>query len=236
MFFFKKKRSSLLDAGLLEGATDNHSHILYGVDDGVGTVEESLAILEYMEQQGFRKVWLTPHTMEDVPNTTEGLKARFAELQAVYKGGLELELASEYMLDSPFVERLRAGDLLLHGDDLVLVETSTWSAPFEFWDILQEMMAAGYRPLVAHPERYRYMTMKDYERLHTMGCRLQLNIPSVVGFYGERVKLRAEALLDKGWYSMAGTDTHRFRIQKHWFSNPVLSDKVLGQLRPLFEV
>lgn len=230
---FRKKRSSLIEGGILDGAVDNHSHILYGVDDGVRTLEESLTILQYMEEQGFRKVWLTPHTMEDVPNTTEGLKARFEELKVAYKGGLELDLASEYMMDPPFVERMRRGDLLFHDEDMVLVETSTWSAPYEFWDILEEMMSSGYRPVVAHPERYRYMEMKDYERLHKMGCRLQLNIPSIVGFYGSREKAKAEALLGKGWYDMAGTDTHRFRIQKHWLNEPVITDKVMAQLTAL---
>ena len=234
--FFKKKLYSLIDGGVFDGAVDNHSHILYGLDDGVRNVEKSLAILEYMESLGYSKVWFTPHTMEDVPNTTEGLKKRFEEFKAVYKGGLELRLASEYMLDSPFVDRLRRRDLLLHDDDLVLVETSTWSAPFEFWDILQEMMMMGYRPLIAHPERYHYMGMNDYERLHTMGCLLQLNVPSVLGFYGRTEKLKAEALLDKGWYFMAGTDTHRFHVQQHWFNDKVLTLKVLKQMDELMKV
>ena len=62
----------MLEAGLLKGAVDHHSHILYGVDDGVSTEEESLSILSYLEQAGLKTLWLTPHTMEDVPNTTEG--------------------------------------------------------------------------------------------------------------------------------------------------------------------
>ena len=118
---FGSKRRSLLEGGLLHEATDNHSHILYGVDDGVKTVEESLKILRFYEEAGLKALWLTPHIMEDVPNTTEGLQGRFAELQAAYGGPIRLKLAAEYMIDTLFVERLRAKDLLLHGGDLVLM-------------------------------------------------------------------------------------------------------------------
>ena len=61
---------SVSSKGILQGMTDCHSHLLPGVDDGVRTAEESLRILEEMERQGIRKLWLTPHIMEDIPNTT----------------------------------------------------------------------------------------------------------------------------------------------------------------------
>ena len=75
------RKTSLVGSSLLEGAVDNHSHLLFGVDDGVKTLEEALYILGWMEKRGIRELWLTPHVMEDVPNTTQGLQARFAELQ-----------------------------------------------------------------------------------------------------------------------------------------------------------
>ena len=76
MFGFFNSRKSLAESGLLKGSTDNHSHILYGVDDGVKTLEESLQILSFMETSGVKHIWLTPHVMEDVPNTTEFLRTR----------------------------------------------------------------------------------------------------------------------------------------------------------------
>ena len=81
--------------------TDCHSHLLPGVDDGVRTAEESFRILEEMERQGIRKLWLTPHIMEDIPNTTDTLKTRFRTLCESYRGNIRLELAAEYMLDNP---------------------------------------------------------------------------------------------------------------------------------------
>ena len=210
MFELFQRRQSILDAGLLKGAVDNHSHILYGLDDGVKTQKDSLAILRFLEEQGVTEVWFTPHVMEDVPNTTEGIRQRFEELKAVYEGGLRLNLAAEYMIDTVFGERLAQKDLLTHGEDVVLVETSAVAPPINLWDVLDRMIKSGYRPLIAHPERYRYMDMDDYSRLREMGCLFQMNFPSIIGFYGPDARQRAQDLLDRGWYAMVGSDCHRY--------------------------
>ncbi|MCQ2146253.1 MAG: capsular biosynthesis protein [Bacteroidales bacterium] len=233
MFDFLKSKKSFLSEGLLKGAVDNHSHILFGVDDGVRKLSESLSVLSLMEQQGVKKLWLTPHTMEDVPNTTEGLKARFEELKAAYSGPIELNLASEYMIDTLFEERLAAKDLLYHGEDKVLVETSTWNPPINLWEVLERMMKMGIRPIVAHPERYRYMTKDDYKRLHDMGAILQLNIPSIVGYYSEGTQKRAIDLLEKGWYSMIGSDCHKEIVLEKHLQMKTLSKSVVEMLGPL---
>ena len=227
------RRRSLLESGLLKGAVDQHSHILYGLDDGVKTQEDSLAILRFLEEQGVSEVWFTPHVMEDVPNTTEGIRARFAELKGVYHGGLRFHLAAEYMIDTLFEERLAARDLLTHGNDTVLVETSAVAPPINLWEVLETMRKAGYRPLIAHPERYRYMDKADYKRLHDMGCFLQMNLPSIVGFYGESARDRALDLLDKGWYSMVGSDCHRYRAIQAQYAARELKKDTLRKLAPL---
>ena len=141
-----KFKHSLISAEALKGKTDRHSHILFGVDDGLRTLEESLDVLKFMEAQGITDVWCTPHVMEDTPNTTEDLKIRFNELQQAYKGTIRLHLAAEYMLDTLFEERFRNGDLLTMEDNTVLVETSTWNPPPVLYDTLRELQKAGYRP------------------------------------------------------------------------------------------
>ena len=84
------KSQPITESGILREMTDHHSHVLPGVDDGVKTMDESLTILYLMESQGIHKVWLTPHVMEDMPNTTLLLKEKFEELQAAYRGTIEL--------------------------------------------------------------------------------------------------------------------------------------------------
>lgn len=236
MFGLFNPKRSILQSGLLKGAVDNHSHILYGLDDGVKTQEDSLAILHFLEEQGVSEVWLTPHIMEDVPNTTEGIRARFAELQAVYDGHIRLNLAAEYMIDTLFEERLAQDDLLMHGEVSVLVETSSVAPPIDLWEVLESMLKRGYRPLVAHPERYHYMDKYDYRRLHEMGCILQMNLPSILGFYGGSAQGRALDLLDKGWYSMVGSDCHRFRALQKQYGTRILKKDTLEKLQMLMSV
>ena len=235
MFGLFNRSQSILDSGLLKGAVDNHSHILYGLDDGVKKQEDSLAILRWLEEQGVSEVWFTPHVMEDVPNTTEGIRARFEELKAVYDGGLQLHLAAEYMIDTLFEERLEKRDLLEHGEEVVLVETSAIAPPINLWNVLEQMLKAGYRPLIAHPERYRYMEPSDYKELHNMGCYLQMNLPSIVGFYGESARQRAQYLLDKGWYRMVGSDCHRFKAIQAQYTAKELKKDTIAKLSALMD-
>lgn len=235
MFGLFNRRTSVLDSGLLKGAVDQHSHILYGLDDGVKTQEDSLAILQWLEEQGVSEVWFTPHVMEDVPNTTEEIRARFEQLKAVYSGGLKLNLAAEYMIDTVFEDRLERRDLLEHGPETVLVETSAIAPPMNLWSVLDRILKAGYRPLIAHPERYRYMDQSDYRELHNIGCFLQLNLPSIVGFYGESVRQRAHYLLDKGWYRMVGSDCHRFRAIEAQYTVKELKKETVAKLSALMD-
>lgn len=231
LFSLFNTKQSLQSSGVLKGFADRHSHILFGVDDGLGNLEESLAVLQYMEQQGVNELWCTPHIMEDVANTTNFLKERFNELKENYKGGIKLNLAAEYMLDTVFETRLKEKDLLTMEDDILLVETSTVAEPYNFIGSMQEIMRAGYRPLFAHPERYRFLAEKDFNKLYELGVRFQLNIGSLTGYYGEAVKKKAEYLLSKGMYWCCGSDCHKLKSIVHQHSLKVLSKNTIKLLQ-----
>lgn len=207
-----RKCIPLKDSGIFEGFTDWHSHILPGVDDGVRTVEEALEILRLYEELGVKAVWLTPHIMEDIPNTTAHLRERFAELQATYTGPITLHLAAENMLDNLFEERLEKNDLLPLGEngDHLLVETSYFTPPMGLSNILLRIKAKGYYPILAHPERYVYMERKDYQRLIELRVKFQLNLPSIAGMYGSRIKKKTMWLLSEKVIAYTGTDIHHY--------------------------
>lgn len=195
-----------------EGMTDWHCHILPGVDDGVATMDEALDILARYENAGITKVWLTPHIMEDVPNTTDALRQRFDELKAAYTGGIELHLAAENMIDNLFRERLEAGDVLPIGTrgNTLLVETSYFNAPMRLFETFEHIKSKGYFPLLAHPERYNYITdLKTYKKMRDAGVRFQLNLMSLGGHYGPMVRDKALRLLAEGYVEKFGTDLHR---------------------------
>ena len=195
MWFFKKREKQNIIK--LIGFTDYHSHILPGVDDGVQTMDESLEILRLYEEQGIKSVWLTPHIMEDIPNTTAHLRDRF-----------------ENMLDNLFEERLGKNDLLPLGEngDHLLVETSYFSPPMGLKNILLRIKSKGYHPVLAHPERYAYMDESDYRQLKDMGVKFQINLPSIAGMYGNRIKKKAMFLMREQAIAYIGTDIHSYSI------------------------
>ena len=232
-------KTSLLRSGVLNGWTDWHSHILPGVDDGIRTLDDSLAVLRWYEIQGVREVWLTPHIMEDIPNSPADLRARYAELQAAYEGPIVLHLAAEHMLDPLFAKRLAADDVLplchagaqgAEAGAYLLVETSYFNPPMDLDGMLDSIKAKGYRPLLAHPERYVYMDKADILRLAGRGIAFQLNLPSLVGVYGEGIRRKAEAMLRAGLFVRCGSDLHDLGHFQAAAAERVVSSRLLAQL------
>jgi len=223
------KSVDLVSSGLLRGFTDWHSHILPGVDDGVKTIEESLAILAIYEREGISEVWLTPHVMEDIPNTRAGLQAVFNQLTRAYTGRVRLRLASENMLDSLFDERLESGDLLPLPFSRLLVETSYYNPPMDMDRKLDRLKSKGYRPVLAHPERYMYMPPSRYAELRASGIEFQINLTSLLGVYGPEVQARATKLVEQRMFEYIGTDTHRERLLPHLLEGS-LPKKIIEKL------
>ena len=230
MLFFNKRKVS--GSGLLTGFTDWHSHILPGVDDGVKHLESSLRILERLEQEGVQRVVFTPHIMEDVPNATDDLRQRFDTFLTQYKGGIQLSLAAENMMDHLFEQRLEADDLLPLHDRFILVETSYFNPPYQMEQLLERIRERGYTPVLAHPERYQYMDMNHYRHLHQLGIIFQLNVPSLTGAYGEEAMLKSKQLLDLGWYQRLGMDIHSYHFLDAFLRSRILK-KELRQLEKI---
>lgn len=230
-------KTTLEKCGLLQDFTDWHCHLLPGVDDGVHEMEETLEILTEYENQGVKEVWLTPHVMEDVPNAPEALKERFEELKKNYRGRISLHLGAENMLDNLFDTRLSQGAILPIGSTgrHLLVETSYFTPPFDLYDKIDRLKAAGYFPLLAHPERYVYMTDTDYEKLLGLGVKFQLNLYSLLGMYGPEVQRKARAMLKNGKYSAVGTDTHRYRQLRYGLRHAKLKKSEARMVREIIE-
>lgn len=211
--FSKWFSGKTLKEELTAGMVDGHCHILPGVDDGVKTMEDSLNILKEYEGLGFREIWLTPHIMEDIPNSASRLTPVYDELVRSYKGDIKLHLAAENMMDAMLSKNIADRNLLTIGDagNHLLVETSYYDRPTNFYDTLEEIMSLGLTPVMAHPERYYYMGEKDYSALKKLGVSLQLNLFSLMGYYGQTAKKKAEMLLGNRMYDFTGTDLHSIR-------------------------
>lgn len=202
--------------------TDMHSHLLPGLDDGAETVEQSLELLRALRDFGYRKLIMTPHIMGDFyKNTPEGIRAALQVLrEAAASAGLgdvELECAAEYYLDEFLGRKLVDGtEMLTFGGDkrYLLFETSYMNEPLNLFDIIFELKAQGYCPVLAHPERYTYLygRFADLEKLRRdHGVLLQINLNSLAGYYSPPAKKVAELLIEGGLVDFVGTDTHHLR-------------------------
>ena len=232
MFSFKK---NIIDSGILHGMYDVHTHILPGVDDGVQSTEESLAILYYYEGLGMTKVIFTPHIMEDVPQSLPDLRQRFENFKSVYNGNLELSLAAEHMLDSSFFSLLEKGDLLTLWDNYLLVEMSYAQCVVNIFDCVKRIMSKGYFVVLAHPERYLYLKQKEYKRLKDMGVLFQLNLTAMFGAYGDGVKKNAQYLLESEYYDLVGTDIHNLIRLSKFMNEAKLSKKHIRLIQTIKE-
>ena len=202
--------------------TDMHSHLLPGLDDGAETVEHSLDLLRALRELGYRKLIMTPHIMGDFyKNTPEGIRAALQQLrEAAAEAGLDdvaLDCAAEYYLDEFLGRKLADGtEMLTFGGDkrYLLFETSYMNEPLNLFEIIFELKAQGYTPVLAHPERYTYFygRFAEVEALRRdYGVLLQVNLNSLAGYYSPAAKKVAEQLVDNGLVDFVGTDTHHLR-------------------------
>lgn len=210
--FFRKKKIG--QPGSLEFlGVDIHSHLVPGVDDGAQNIEQSLQLVEGLYRLGFRTLITTPHIRpEYFPNTPAALLERFAGLQQAVADkypDLFLACAAEYFVDYEFLEYMEAEPLLTFSGNKVLIELSTISAPLNLEQILFSLRLKGLQPILAHPERYGYFDMKDFERIRELGCEFQINLLSLVNHYGTETRQRAEKLIEGGMIDFFGTDCHR---------------------------
>jgi tyrosine-protein phosphatase YwqE len=202
------KQKKNVRPALFQGMTDVHTHLLPGVDDGAQDTPGAIDILRFMHETGVRRIYLTPHIMADLPgNTPEALRSRYETFLRDCPPGPELRLAAEYMMDAAFPALIDKG-LLAMAAGHVLVETSYLSPPPGMKEILYKLNLSGYQPIIAHPERYAYMHENDCRHLKNRGYKLQLNLFSLAGAYGQAVRRNAALLLKLGLYDHVGSDVH----------------------------
>lgn len=230
---------SSLPLGFFEGACDMHSHLLPGVDDGFPDFEKTMEGLALLKKLGYSKAKMTPHFMHDYQeNTCAAIEIKFQEFltQAGDALPLELSLGGEYMLDSTFMDRFEEGFLTLDkGGSLVLCETSYMNADPMAREMIYKIMLKGYRPVIAHPERYNYAAMPMYKRWKEKDYLLQMNLFSLGGAYGPPAKAKAHHLLKEGMYDYVGTDLHRVANVDRFLADIRLTAKERDQLEILLE-
>lgn len=195
--------------------TDMHCHLIPAVDDGSKCIEESLECLQTLKAVGYNKVYITPHFQHPrFPNDEDDIVRHYETLcNAVADAGIGIELAGiagEYRIDAGFQARLDSPRFLQIANKYVLIEFPLHQQTPGADKMIFDMQMKGYDIILAHPERYPFLNIDGphIERLLNGGALLQVNALSLGGFYGEEVQRRAFAIIERGWASFIGTDTH----------------------------
>lgn len=209
-WFQNRKR---IPAGNLE--VDLHSHLLAGIDDGAQTWDESLQLVSRFIDEGYKKLIITPHILQDYyPNTPENIKQKLYELKEKLKENhlsIELDAAAEYFLDEFLLEKINDNNFLLINDKYILFEMSFMNESPYLKEFIFNMKSRGITPILAHAERYSYYFNKGHliEDLIERGALIQMNINSLTGYYTKPVKKLAEWLIDNKMVHFMGSDCHR---------------------------
>lgn len=212
--WFKTKNTSKKNLGY---HTDIHSHLLPGIDDGSDSVEESIELIQRLQEMGINRIITTPHIAESAfPNTIKEISAANELLQKGMKSaGIEIDFhySAEYRLDDEFIQQFEEKKLIPFPENYLLIENSYYQVYWGLNDLIFRLLTDGFKPILAHPERYRYYhnDVAVYEKLQNLGCKFQVNILSLAGAYGKDVKEAANYLVNKGMVDYLASDAHHIR-------------------------
>lgn len=189
---------------------DIHTHILPGVDDGAESLDDAKALLQQAKEQGITDIILTPHAIlhSSTYLPKEELEQRFSKfLEATKEFGIRLFLGSEIYCTEKMCKALLNGELkTLHDSKYVLIEFSMRNKE-DIDEILYNVRVHGYKPILAHPERYEYITVEDIFEIKE-NAKIQVNASSILGIHGKKVKKLAFQLMKNDLVDFVSSDCH----------------------------
>ncbi len=194
---------------------DMHSHLIPGIDDGARTMEDTLEMLTAFKSLGYSKIVTTPHIKQgSFDNTTDVIRQGELEVKKALEEinlDIEFEAAAEYYFDYSFLERIESNDILSFSDGHVLVEFSFHQPPMGYKEMIFALQMKEYTPIIAHFERYPYYhgSVKKAESLRDRGAKIQINLLSLFGHYGQEIQKQAALLIKAGQVDLVASDCHR---------------------------
>jgi len=211
--FFKKKKPQSIKSLKV----DLHSHLIPSIDDGAKNIDESISMIKSLCSLGYKKLIITPHIMSDAYKNDANIIKQGLNLinERLIQENIDIliAVAAEYYLDDGFLDKLDNEQILSIDNKYLLFETSYISKPMQLEDMIFAISSAGYIPLMAHPERYRYIKdmKQEYARFKELGVLFQVNINSFGGYYGKDAYLKAMYLSKAGMIDFLGSDTHHLK-------------------------
>lgn len=213
---------------------DLHSHILPDLDDGARSLGEALDMARMAVDSGITVMVATPHCAHDRAREVQESWELLCEALRENEIPLKLLPGMEIFGTSDTVRLLKEGKLLtLNGSRYPLVEFDFHSTGDEETLVLRSLRKAGYRPVVAHPERYSYVQRNPrlINQWFRMGCLLQVNRGSLLGRFGVQAQAMGVELVERGFATVVATDAHSARVRTPWMRDirEILSREVSPQ-------
>ena len=199
---------------------DIHCHLLYGVDDGAEDRQVSAAMLRDAAEQGIQAIILTPHYRQGMfKYPLEEIRAAYEDIYSeAEKLGVMVYLGCEYHADGDTGENFKNGRCLTLADsDHVLVEFKYESSIGFIRNTLNDLLAHGYTPVIAHAERYGPF-IKEPEllrQMRDMGVMVQINAGSVIGREGFKTKRLCKRIIKEHLVDIVASDSHNMTDRKN---------------------
>ena len=192
---------------------DMHSHILPNVDDGAKNLNMAIKMLQIAKSEGIDTIVTTPHYMTGIYNwTSQNAEDAFESLnKAITDKSINIKLirGNEVYLDQSVVQQIKLNECRTIGNtSYVLIELPIYEPPISLFSMIEDFFNSGYRPIIAHPERYQYLSRETVGKLIDLDCLLQINSGSITGFYGKKLYEAAKSLVVEGNVHFIGTDAH----------------------------
>jgi len=198
---------------------DFHSHILPNVDDGSKSLEETIEMINFLKSNNFTGVVATPHANSLYFPKREKLNELREEI--LKKVNFKIIIGYEVRIDTIKVYDPR--NFLIEGTNYILLEFDFLKKPKDILEPFIEVLKLGIKPIFAHPERYNYLSIDEVKEIKNMGVLIQVNLKSILGFYGEGIKRKAIEIYN--FCDLIGSDAHSINDYKNLSKFELYKDK-----------
>lgn len=199
---------------------DIHSHIVYGVDDGSQSEDQSLRMICEAERSGIKVIVATPHIRDQTFNR-EKLEENFQNLSRIASNyGVVLKSGCEACIHPDIITFFKNNNVITLGNSRhMLIEYPFNQMLFYTNDLLYRLRLEGIEVVIAHPERYRYF-VNDFNlflRFLDAGCLMQLDAASIIGKHGSRIKRFCKKVIKLKKAHFVGSDAHCAEHYRDWY-------------------
>ena len=194
---------------------DIHSHLLYGIDDGSQSIEDSVDIIRNLSKIGYTDIILTPHYISHSKYSSSKdnnliLLDNLKNALNIQNINVNLYLGNEIYINHHISNLLESGEISSLNDSKYLLIELPMNGEYDYMDVFEDLIYDGYKIILAHPERY-HSFQRDFDKIYELeeiGVYFQCNIESILGSYGKGAVKMVKRMFKEKKVSFLATDIH----------------------------